>query len=33
MRIAVDLCGDLSKQEERDKLLERLRRLFADNKN
>lgn len=27
----IDLCGDLSKQGERDKLLERLRGLFADS--
>ena len=27
----IDLCGDLSKQVERDKLLERLRGLFADS--
>jgi hypothetical protein len=26
----IDLCVDLSKQEERDKLVERLKRLFAD---
>ena len=27
----IDLCGDLSKQEERDKLVDRLRGLFADS--
>jgi 5-methylcytosine-specific restriction enzyme subunit McrC len=27
----IDLCGDLSKQEERDKLIERLKRLFVDS--
>ena len=27
----IDLCGDLSKQEERDKLVEGLKRLFADS--
>jgi hypothetical protein len=27
----IDLCGDLSKIEERDKLVERLKRLFADS--
>jgi hypothetical protein len=27
----IDLCGDLSKQDERDKLVARLRGLFADS--